>query len=63
MLNFAYKGIRAGKYVEDEIEAINYEEAADKLKQKQIIITKLFKSKKKLKRKIKSNFHLLLGQV
>ena len=31
MLNFEYKGISAGKYVEGEIEALNNEEAADKL--------------------------------
>ena len=44
---FEYKGIsRAGKYVEDQIEALNNEEAADKLKQQKIIITKLFRSKK-----------------
>ena len=61
MLNFAYKGIRAGKYVEDEIEAINYEEAADKLKQKQIIITKLFKSKKKDEKKNKEQFSFTFG--
>ena len=47
MLNFEYRGISAGKYVEGEIEALNNEEAADKLKQQKIIITKLFKSKKK----------------
>ena len=48
MLNFAYKGISAGKYVEDQIEALNIEEAAHKLKQQKIIITKLIKSKKKI---------------
>ena len=47
MLNFEYKGLRAGKYVQDSIEALNIEEAADKLKQQKIIITKLTKSKKK----------------
>ena len=48
MLNFEYRGIsRVGKYVEDQIEALNIEEAADKLKQQKIIITKLIKSKKK----------------
>ena len=46
MLNFEYKGISAGKYVEGQIEALNNEEAADKLKQQKIIITKLFKSEK-----------------
>ena len=48
MLNFEYRGISAGnKYVEGQIEALNNEEAADKLKQQKIIITKLTKSKKK----------------
>ena len=55
---FEYKGIRAGKYVEDQIEALNNEEAADKLKQQKIIITKLFRSKKKLKIKKKNPFLL-----
>ena len=48
MLNFEYRGISAGKYVEDQIEALNIEEAAHKLKQQKIIITKLIKSKKKI---------------
>ena len=48
MLYFEYRGIRAGKYVEDSIEALNKEEAADKLKQQKIIITRLIKSKKKI---------------
>ena len=47
MLNFEYKGISAGKYVEGQIEALNNEEAAHKLKQQKVIITKLIKSKKK----------------
>ena len=47
MLNFEYKGIRNNKYVEGQIEALNNEEASDKLKQQKIIITKLIKSKKK----------------
>ena len=47
MLNFEYRGIAAGKYVEGEIEAINNAEAAHKLKGKKIIITKLIQSKKK----------------
>ena len=46
MLDFEYKGIRNNKYVEGQIEALNNEEAADKLKQQKIIITKLIKSKK-----------------
>ena len=32
MLNFEYTGISGGKYVTDQIEALNKEEAADKLK-------------------------------
>ena len=61
---FEYKGIRAGKYVEDQIEALNNEEAADKLKQQKIIITKLTKSKKKkLKIKKKNPFLLALARV
>ena len=48
MINFEYKVISAGnKYVVGQIEALNNEEAADKLKQQKIIITKLIKSKKK----------------
>ncbi len=47
MLNFAYKGISQGKYVEGEIEALNNAEAAHKLKEKKIIITKLKEAKKK----------------
>ena len=61
MLNFEYKGISAGKYVEGEIEALNNEEAADKLKQKKIIITKLFKSKKKTKDKKKESISFSFG--
>ena len=49
MLNFEYRGIAAGKYVEGEIEAINNAEAAHKLKEKKVIITKLIQSKKKKK--------------
>ena len=41
MLNFEYKGISQGKYVEGEIEALNNAEAAHKLKDKKVIITKL----------------------
>ena len=48
MLNFEYRGISSGKYVEDQIEALNLEEAAHKLRQQKIIITKLIKSKKKI---------------
>jgi len=47
MLNFTYKGIALGKYVEGEIEALNNSEASHKLKEKKIIITNLKESKKK----------------
>ena len=47
MLNFEYKGIALGKYVEGEIEALNNAEAAHKLKDKKVIITKLKEAKKK----------------
>ena len=47
MLNFQYKGISAGKYVEGEIEALNNSEAAYKLKEQKVIITKLVQAKKK----------------
>ena len=62
MLNFEYRGIAAGKYIEGEIEAINNTEAAHKLKEKKVIITKLIQSKKKNK-KLKKNKHLLLALV
>ena len=47
MLNFEYKGISLGKYVEGEIEALNSAEAAHKLKDQKVIITKLKETKKK----------------
>ena len=47
MLNFQYKGISQGKYVEGEIEALNNSEAAYKLKEQKVIITKLLEAKKK----------------
>jgi len=47
MLNFEYKGIALGKYVEGEIEALNNAEAAHKLKEQKVIITKLKEAKKK----------------
>ena len=58
MLNFQYKGISLGKYVEGEIEAINNAEAAHKLKEQKVIITKLteFKKKKKVDKKKRKNF-------
>ena len=64
MLNFQYKGISQGKYVEGEIEAINNAEAAHKLKEQKIIITKLieFKKKKKVdKKKEKISFSFGTG--
>ena len=47
MLYFDYTGISSGKYVTGEIQALNQEEAAFKLKNNKIIITKLIQSKKK----------------
>ena len=47
MLNFEYKGISYGKYVEGEIEALNNAEAAHKLKEQKVIITKLKETKKR----------------
>ena len=44
MLNFEYKGIAQGKYVEGNIEAINNSEAAFKLKEQKVIITKLIQT-------------------
>ena len=40
MLNFVYKGIPQGKYIEGEIDALNNAEAAHKLKEQKGIITK-----------------------
>ena len=65
MLNFHYKGISQGtKYVEGEIEAINSAEAAHKLKEQKVIITKLTQAKKKkkeAKKKEKSSFSFGTG--
>jgi len=47
LLNFHYKGISLGKYVEGDIEALNDTDAAHKLKEQKVIITKLTKEKKK----------------
>ena len=47
MLNFQYKGISQGKYVEGEIEALNNSEAAYKLKEQKVIITKLIEAKRR----------------
>ena len=54
MLNFEYKGISYGKYVEGEIEALNNAEAAHKLKEQKVIITKLKEAKKKERSPLKS---------
>ena len=58
MLSFEYKGIAAGKYIEGEIDALNNAEAAHKLKEQKVIITKLTQSKKKkeVKKKEKTSF-------
>ena len=63
MLNFEYKGISYGKYVEGEIEALNNSEAAHKLKEQKVIITKLIQTKKKkeIKKKEKSSFSFGTG--
>jgi type IV pilus assembly protein PilC len=53
LLNFHYKGISLGKYVEGDIEALNDADAAHKLKEQKVIITKLTKEKKKLSLQIK----------
>ena len=64
LLNFHYKGISLGKYVEGDIEALNDADAAHKLKEQKVIITKLIKEKKKLllliKRKRAKVFLLVL---
>jgi len=63
MLNFEYKGIALGKYVEGEIEALNNAEAAHKLKDKKVIITKLKEAKKKkvVTKKEKTSFSFGTG--
>ena len=58
MLSFEYKGIAAGKYIEGEIDALNNAEAAHKLKEQKVIITKLIQSKKKELVLEKLNFFL-----
>ena len=60
MLNFSYKGISAGKYVEGEIEALNNSEAAYKLKEQKVIITKLVQAKKKKEVKEKKRLEVLV---
>ena len=63
MLNFEYKGISFGKYVEGEIEALNNAEAAHKLKEQKVIITKLKEAKKKklVSKKEKTSFSFGTG--
>jgi|TARA_Y100000310_G_scaffold147594_1_gene146840 type IV pilus assembly protein PilC len=63
MLNFEYKGISQGKYVEGQIEALNNAEAAHKLKEKKVIITKLKEAKKKkvVQKKEKTSFSFGTG--
>ena len=60
LVNFQYKGISLGKYVEGEIEALNNTEAAHKLKEQKVIITKLTQVKKKVvKEKKKGNIFFI----
>jgi type IV pilus assembly protein PilC len=63
MLNFEYKGISLGKYVEGEIEALNNAEAAHKLKEQKVIITRLKEAKKKkvVTKKEKTSFSFGTG--
>ena len=63
MLNFEYKGISQGKYVEGEIEALNNAEAAHKLKEQKVIITKLKEAKRKkvVTKKEKTSFSFGTG--
>ena len=63
MLSFEYKGISSGKYIEGEIDALNNAEAAHKLKEQKVIITKLTQSKKKkeVKKKEKTSFSFGTG--
>ncbi len=61
MLNFEYKGISQGKYVEGEVEAINNSEAAYKLKEQKIIITKLAQAKKKVIAKKRESLNITFG--
>ena len=64
MINFQYKGISQGKYVEGEIEALNNSEAAYKLKEQKVIITKLIQAKKKkLKKQRRNRQALALAKV
>ena len=69
---YDYKGIKGGKYTNGEIEAINKDEAAYKLRGQKIIITGLEKSKtkstktlpeKKINTKTKLNFSICFSIV
>jgi len=62
LLNFQYKGIAYGKYVEGEIEALNNSEAAHKLKEQKVIITKLKQAKKKVQKQ-KKKVQLFLLEI
>ena len=61
LLNFQYKGIAYGKYVEGEIEALNNSEAAHKLKEQKVIITKLKQAKKKVQKQKKKGSTFSFG--
>lgn len=61
MLNFEYKGISLGKYVEGDIEALNSTEAAHKLKEQKVIITKLKEGKKKVEKVKKDKASFTFG--
>ena len=60
LLNFQYKGIAYGKYVEGEIEALNNSEAAHKLKEQKVIITKLKQAKKKVQKQKKKRINFFI---
>ena len=61
LVNFQYKGISLGKYVEGEIEALNNAEAAYKLKEQKVIITKLTQVKKKVVKEKKKGTSFSFG--
>ena len=61
LVNFQYKGISLGKYVEGEIEALNNAEAAHKLKEQKVIITKLTQVKKKVVKEKKKGTSFSFG--
>ena len=49
-LNFEYKGIQQGKYIEGVVDAISSDEASFKLKKQKIIITSLEELKPRRKK-------------